>query len=105
MSEKRYVIPLSDVDRMIIRQDRVGHTIRDFSVQLDLLINGRWRVAIRFDSAHGRPHRHIFYPNGFKYREFMANEDNNEAFTQAQAIVKKSFQEIHERYKIVLERM
>jgi hypothetical protein len=32
----------------------------------------------------------------------MAAEDNNEAFTQAQAIVKKSFQEIHERYKLVL---
>ena len=25
MPEKRYIIPLSDVDRMIIRQDRAGH--------------------------------------------------------------------------------
>lgn len=105
MPEKRYIIPLSDVDRMIVRQDRAGYTVQEFSVQLEVLINGHWRVAMRFDSAHGRPHRHIFYPNGHKYREFMAAEDNNEAFTQAQAIVKKSFQEIHERYKLVLERM
>lgn len=60
---------------------------------------------MRFDSADGRPHRHVFYPNDREYREDMAAEDNNEAFTQAQAIVKKSFQEIHERYKLVLERM
>ncbi|MEK7152980.1 MAG: hypothetical protein AAB834_03470 [Patescibacteria group bacterium] len=105
MPEKRYTIPLSDVDQMIVRQDRAGHIIQEFSVQLEILINGRWRVAMRFDSAHNRPHRHIFYPNGVKYREFMAADDNNEAFTQAQAILKKSFREIHERYKIVLERM
>lgn len=90
---------------MIIRQDRAGHEIKAFSVQLEVLINGHWRVAMRFDSAHGRPHKHVFYPNGFKYKEFMASNDNNEAFTQAQTVLKKSFQEIHERYRIVLERM
>lgn len=105
MPEKRYTVPLSDADRMIIRQDRTGHQILTFSVQLEVLLNSRWRKAMRFDSADGHPHRHVFYPDGREYRENMAAEDNNEAFTQAQAIVKKSFQEIHERYKLVLERM
>lgn len=59
---------------------------------------------MRFDSADGHPHRHVFYPDNREYREDMAAKDNNEAFTQAQTIVKKSFQEIHERYKLVLER-
>lgn len=105
MPEKRYVIPLSDVDRMIVRQDRVGHEILEFSVQLEVLIDSRWRKAMRFDSAHGVPHRHVFLPNGQEYKENMAAVDSNKAFTQAQTIVKKSFQEIHERYKLVLERM
>ncbi|MGF7228611.1 MAG: DUF7718 family protein [Candidatus Saccharibacteria bacterium] len=105
MPEKRYIIPLSDIDRMIIRQDRIGHDVLAFSVQLEVLINSRWRKAMRFDSADGHPHRHVFYPNEVEYRENMAVEDNNEAFTQAQIIVKKSFQEIHERYKLILERM
>lgn len=90
---------------MIIRQDRIGHDVLAFSVQLEVLINSRWRKAMRFDSADGHPHRHVFYPNEVEYRENMAVEDNNEAFTQAQIIVKKSFQEIHERYKLILERM
>lgn len=105
MPEKRYIIPLSDIDRMIIRQDRMGHDVLAFSVQLEVLINSRWRKAMRFDSAHETPHRHVFLPNGQEYKENMAVMNNNEAFTQAQTIVKKSFQEIHERYKLVLERM
>jgi hypothetical protein len=105
MPEKRYIFSLSGVDCMIVRQDRVGHEILAFSVQLEVLINGRWRKAMRFDSADGHPHRHVFYPDGREYRENMAAENNNEAFTQAQTIVKESFQEIHERYKLILERM
>lgn len=105
MPEKHYIIPLSDADRMIIRQDRTGRKILAFSVQLEVLINSRWRKAMRFDSADGYPHRHVFYPDGREYRENMTAKNNNEAFTQAQAIVKKSFQEIHERYKLVLERV
>jgi hypothetical protein len=95
MPEKRYIIPLSEVDRMIVRQDRVGNDILAFSVQLEVLLNGRWRKAMRFDSSDGHPHRHVFYPNGKEYRENMATNDNNEAFTQAQTIMKNSFQEIH----------
>jgi hypothetical protein len=99
MPDKRYIIMLSDNVRMVVRQDRVGNTILHFSVQLDVLLTGRWRKAMRFDSAHGRPHRHVFYPGGTEYREFMPATNNNEAFTQAQIILKQSFQEIYERYK------
>ena len=105
MPEKRYIFLLSDVDRMIIRQNRVGRKVLTFSVQLEVLTNSRWRKVMRFDSADGYPHRHVFYPDGKEYRENMATKDNNEAFTKAQAIIKTSFQEIHERYKLVLERM
>lgn len=105
MPEKLYIISLSDVDRMVVRQDRSGRSILSFSVQVEVLINGRWRRAMRFDSSHGHPHRHVYYPDGRIYREEMAAESNNEAFTQAQLIVKKSFQEIRGRYTLVLERM
>src|SRR5258706_4877299 len=104
MPEKSYIFLLSDVDRMIVRQDRVGYEILEFSVQLEILLFRHWRKAMRSDSADGHSHRHVFYPDGREYRENMAVEDNNEAFTQAQAIVKKSFQEIHERYTLMLER-
>lgn len=42
MPEKRYILSLSDVDQMVVRQDRSGRTILDFSVQLEVLVNGHW---------------------------------------------------------------
>ncbi len=105
MSEKRYIIPLSDVDQMVIRQDRSGHTILEFSVQLEILVNGHWRKAMRFDSSHDQPHRHVFYPDSKEYKEAMTIQDNNGAFTEAQRIIVESFEAIHERYITYMERM
>ena len=105
MPEKRYIIPLSDVDQMVIRQDRSGHAILEFSVQLEVLVNGHWRKAMRFDSSHAQPHRHVFYPDGKEYREAMTIQDNNGAFTEAQRVVTESFRTIHERYITYMERM
>jgi hypothetical protein len=103
MPEKKYIVPLSDVDRMVIRQDRSGHSIISFSVQLEILVNGRWRKAMRFDSKHDQPHRHVFYPDGREYKEAMVTQDNNVAFTESQRIVAASFQLVHDRYIIYLE--
>jgi len=105
MPEKRYIVLLSDVDRMVIRQDRSGHSVSDFSVQLEVLVNGRWRKAMRFDSSHGRAHRHVFYPDGKEYKEIMPAQDNNLAFTEAQRAVNATFRSIHERYVTYLSRM
>ncbi len=105
MPEKKYIISLSDVDKMVIRQDRSGHIILEFSVQLEILVDGHWRKAMRFDSSHDQPHRHVFYPDGNEYKEAMVAQDNNTAFTEAQHIVAESFMSIHERYITYLERM
>lgn len=76
-----------------------------FSVQLEVLIDGHWRRAVRYDSAHGQPHRHVFYPDGTEYREVMASENNNQAYTEAQDVIKATFQAIYARYKASYDRM
>ena len=105
MPEKRYIIPLSDVDRMIVRQDINAGNVIAFSVQLEVFLNGRWHKVIRFDSAHGDPHRHTFYPDGSEYKESMRTVHNNVALTQAQSIVRSYFVQFREGYKTFLERM
>lgn len=105
MPEKRYIYYLSDTARMVVRHDSVGNTILEFSVQLEVLIDGRWRKAVRYDSAHGQPHRHVFYPDKPEYREVMVHDDNNLAYTEAQYMIKTSFQTLYERYKASYERM
>lgn len=105
MPEKQYIHPLSEVARMAVRHDSVGRDILAFSVQLEVLIAGRWRKAVRYDSAHGQPHKHVFYPDGSEYMEVMEKDDNNDAYTLAQQQVKVSFQAVYERYKAKFERM
>jgi hypothetical protein len=105
MPEKQYTYLLSDVARMAVRHDSVGINILDFSVQLDVLIDGRWRKAVRYDSAHGQPHRHVFYPDHSEYREVMVSNDNNQAYTEARKLVKASFEMIYERYRTHYEGM
>ena len=34
-----------------------GPTVNGFVVKLETVIDGRYREVIRFDGAHGRPHR------------------------------------------------
>jgi hypothetical protein len=66
---------------------------------------GHWHKTIRFDSSHGEPHQHTFYPDGIEHKEFMVAADNAKAFTEAQTRIKVSFQEINGRYRKIAERM
>jgi hypothetical protein len=42
---------------------RSGQPVK-FAFQLTGLIEGEWVELVRYDDAHGEPHRHIFYPDG-----------------------------------------
>lgn len=60
---------------------------------------------VRFDSAHGQPHKRLFYPDGQDYREPMVAQDNNEALTAANKMLEKTYKAICERYLEYKERM
>jgi hypothetical protein len=96
---------LTDTARVAVHQDISGPDVVAFSLQLELLLDGRWRKVVRFDSAHGQPHRHVFYPDGREYREAMSLQNNNLAFTEAGKILAESFQGYCERYIAYRERM
>ena len=36
----------------------------EFSFQLSGYVLGEWVTLVRYDTAHGEPHRHICYPDG-----------------------------------------
>ncbi|HSW99471.1 MAG TPA: hypothetical protein VLH38_00365 [Patescibacteria group bacterium] len=76
MPEKLYRKYFTDIVRVVVHQDISGPTVLSFSLQLELLLDGRWRKIVRFDSAHGQPHRHVFYPDGKEYREAMIMQES-----------------------------
>ena len=105
MPEKLYRRYFTDIVRLVVHQDISGPTVLSFSLQIELLLDGRWRKVVRFDSAHGQPHRHVFYPDGKEYKEVMTAQDNNQALTEAGKILAESFESICERYVEYKERM
>ena len=51
-----YVLPLShDVRKRHIHETKKGKVIR-FTVQLEVMVEGKWREVIRYNSAHGIAH-------------------------------------------------
>lgn len=105
MPEKAYRRYFTDTIRLVVYQDISGPVVLSSSLQLELLLDGHWRKVTRFDSAHGQPHRHVFYPDGNEYREAMTTQDNNQAFTEAGKILVVSFASMCERYIAYNERM
>ena len=66
MGDKEYVNYLSPA-----REDRLRyfHTLERkriirFVVQYEAFIAGDWQAIVRYDTAHGRPHRDILHPDG-----------------------------------------
>lgn len=48
--------------RIRFRQDR--NVVLEFLVQLEAMSDSEWRAVVRYDSAHGRPHRDILDRRG-----------------------------------------
>lgn len=93
-----YTSFLTDIDRISVRIERNRHSVTSFSVQYEALINSRWRKIVRYDSADGFPHRHIFHADKKEYRQLMSVVDNNEALSEALTIIKKKFQVMRTNY-------
>jgi len=69
--EKRYVIPYS-----LDAQKRHHHTTEEgrvvsFMVQLEVLVGGEWKPAVRYDCAHGYAHRDRYNLKGEQRKETL----------------------------------
>ena len=100
---KTYTNFLTDVDRVIVRQVRDGRSVLNFAVQYEALIKSRWRKITRYDNAHGYPHRHVYYPYKREYKHSMNTQDSNEAFTEAQIVIKNNFKTMKESYILLMK--
>jgi hypothetical protein len=69
--------------RVRCRYKRQGKSIVEFTVQLEIQNQGRWRPAVRFDNAHGFCHRDDLHPDGSQEKTVLFAGDANETFTVA----------------------
>ncbi len=71
MGEREFVIYLD-----VLNQNRYRHwhirergQIVEFRIQYETLIAGEWHPVVRYDSAHGQPHRDILHRDGAQTKE------------------------------------
>ncbi len=69
MGTSEWTTHLSDRLRLDARIEyELGNPTR-YAFQLSGFVDGEWVDLVRYDTAHGEPHRHIYYPGG--NAEFM----------------------------------
>jgi len=74
--------------RMVVSFERQRKTVGKFSVQLEVKLRNGWHKVIRYDNAHGRAHRHIFYPDGSEFKQDMLVTNYGMALTASVSTVK-----------------
>ena len=97
VTEYKELLPTGQ-DRIVTRFKRSGKQVVEYSVQYEALIASRWRVVERFDNFHGASHRHVYRADKKKYWFPFPYSDNNKALTEAQKLIKSSFQKMKDNY-------
>lgn len=90
-----YLLTLNDRRRHEHATER-GKVIR-FMVQHETFIEGQWRPAIRYDTAHGFPRVDRIKPDGTVEKIPLLTKDLGEALTLADQDIEENW----ERYKEV----
>ena len=90
MSVTEYVIPLGENARKRHYHDTDKGRVTGFVVQLEVFVNDRWQVVIRYDSAHGFSHIDRYYLDGRKVRKEL-HLKLSEALTLADEDIKENW--------------
>jgi len=85
-----YVIPLGENARKRHYHETDKGRIIGFAVQLEVFVDDRWQVVIRYDSAHGFAHIDRYYLDGRKIKEEL-NLKLNEALILADEDMKENW--------------
>ncbi len=90
MSVTEYVIPLGKNARKRHYHETDKGKISGFTVQLEVFVDGRWQVVIRYDSAHGFAHIDQYHLDGRKVKKEL-HLKLSEALTLADEDIKENW--------------
>ncbi|OGB94700.1 MAG: hypothetical protein A3G35_02855 [candidate division NC10 bacterium RIFCSPLOWO2_12_FULL_66_18] len=97
MAEKRYLLPVWTDTRIRHYHRTEGRRIVEFSLQLEVEVQGAWREVIRYDTAHDFAHIDRFTLPGKRRKERLELE-YAEALTRAERDLKHNWYAYRERF-------
>jgi hypothetical protein len=105
MNEKSFLVLLgesaTDRYRLSCRVDKGRVTV--FLVQYEAFIDGVWHAVVRYDTAHGFPHRDLLHPSAAGEKTEFPNRSNAEVLTLGQEDIKRNWQSYRERFVLEMK--
>ncbi len=101
MSQKEYVFYFTPEreDRFRYYHDLVRGEVMRFAVQYEAFIDGRWHPIVRYDTAHGFPHKDIMFPDGSQEKIHFLEYTFEEVLTLGERDIKMNWQEYRLSYE------
>lgn len=78
--------------------------VTEFTIQYESLISGQWHSILRYDTAHGQPHRDLLHPDGTQTKEMYPNYRNAEVLTIGQRDIIENWPTYLATYQKEMER-
>ncbi len=101
MDETEYVIYLDEG-----QQDRYRHfhltekgQVVLFRIQYEALFDQQWVAIVRYDTAHGFPHRDVMHPDGGQTKEQFQHYSRTYVLTMGQQDIRQNWRSYRARYE------
>ena len=97
----QFIVPLqgSPIDRYRHYHVLEKGRITAFTIQYEAEINERWCVIVRYDTAHGRPHKDLIHPDGTATKEEFPYDTNAQVLTFGQDDIRKNWKKYRAQYE------
>ena len=92
-----YVWALGDNARKRHYHESEHGRVLAFAAQLEIFVDGVWRPAIRYDSAHGFAHRDRYFLDGRSTKTDL-RMDFDQALTFADEDIKENWRDYRDRF-------
>lgn len=70
----------------------------EFRIQLEVFIGEEWSPVVRYDTAHGKPHRDILHPDGEQTKDWFEGYSVAEVLTIGQKDIMENWSVYRERF-------
>ena len=94
---RNYFIDILDFVRIRVGVRLVKNKVVGMVVQLEILLDD-WTPVVRYDYAHGIPHRDLMFSDGKKWKEEIEEADLNRALSFAVKDLKLNWEKYLRRH-------
>jgi hypothetical protein len=105
VGEREYLIYLSpaQTDRFRYYHELERGRITRFRIQYEVFIGGEWRAIVRYDTAHGRPHKDVLHPDGTQDKFEYSGYSYDEVLTLGERDIKANWIRYRDAYDREME--